>query len=144
MSEASAADVIDEGEPWAVLCGKCEIVLPTLADGCVDAVVTDPPYALTGASRNGSPRTNDQSKPFERHNLQPKGFMGTAWDGLIPGVETWQAVLRTLKPGGVMLAFGGTRTFHRLACAIEDADIHRGRLPCVDVRAGGSRSTKEP
>jgi DNA modification methylase len=63
----------------------------------VDAVVTDPPYEL--------------------------GFMGKAWDasGVAFQVETWEAVLRVLKPGGHLLAFGGTRTYHRMTCAIEDA-----------------------
>ncbi len=61
----------------------------------VDAVVTDPPYGL--------------------------GFMGKNWDHGIPGVPFWEAVLRAAKPGAHLLAFGGTRTHHRLMCAIEDA-----------------------
>jgi site-specific DNA-methyltransferase (adenine-specific) len=61
----------------------------------VDSVVTDPPYGLK--------------------------FMGKAWDHGVPGVEFWEAALRVAKPGAHLLAFGGTRTFHRLACAIEDA-----------------------
>jgi DNA modification methylase len=77
--------------------GDCQAVLPTLAAGSVDAVVTDPPYNLN--------------------------FMSLAWDG--GGVAfrpaTWEAVLRVAKPGGYLLAFGGTRTWHRLACAVEDA-----------------------
>jgi DNA modification methylase len=77
--------------------GDCLVVLPTLDADSVDAVVTDPPYGL--------------------------GFMGKEWDG--GGVAfdpaTWEAVARVLKPGGHLVAFGGTRTFHRLACAIEDA-----------------------
>ena len=80
----------------SVLVGDCREVLPTLGAGSVDAVVTDPPYGL--------------------------GFMGKGWDR--PGVAfdpaTWAAVLRVLVPGGSLLAFGGTRTWHRLACAIED------------------------
>lgn len=63
----------------------------------VDAVVTDPPYEL--------------------------GFMGNRWDatGIAYNVDLWRQVLRVLKPGGHLLAFGGTRTYHRMACAIEDA-----------------------
>ncbi|NTX08287.1 site-specific DNA-methyltransferase [Myxococcus sp. CA040A] len=63
----------------------------------VDAVVTDPPYEL--------------------------GFMGKSWDsaGVSFRPETWAAMLRVLKPGGYLVAFGGSRTFHRIACAIEDA-----------------------
>ena len=61
----------------------------------VDAVVTDPPYGLS--------------------------FMGKNWDHGIPGASFWEAALRVAKPGAHLLAFGGTRTHHRLMCAIEDA-----------------------
>jgi DNA modification methylase len=65
-------------------------------DACsVDSVVSDPPYGLS--------------------------FMGKGWDHGIPGVPFWTEALRVLKPGAHLLAFGGTRTFHRLTCAIEDA-----------------------
>jgi DNA modification methylase len=72
-------------------------VLPTLEDNSVDSIVCDPPYEL--------------------------GFMGKSWDssGIAYSVELWQECLRVLKPGGHLLAFGGTRTWHRLAVAIEDA-----------------------
>jgi len=77
--------------------GDCLAVLAELPDGGVDAVVTDPPYEL--------------------------GFMGKGWDasGIAYRVDLWAEALRVLKPGGHLLAFGGTRTWHRLACAIEDA-----------------------
>lgn len=82
---------------WTLHHGDCREVLAQLPDGSVDAVVTDPPYEL--------------------------GFMGKAWDasGVAYDVALWAEVLRVLKPGGHLLAFGGTRTYHRLACAIEDA-----------------------
>jgi DNA modification methylase len=72
-------------------------ILPTLPDNSVDSIVTDPPYEL--------------------------GFMGKKWDssGIAYSVELWQECLRVLKPGGHLLAFGGSRTWHRLAVAIEDA-----------------------
>lgn len=76
-------------------CGDCLEVLPTLPDNSVDAVVTDPPYGLS--------------------------FMGKDWDHGVPGVAFWREVLRVAKPGTHLLAFGGTRTHHRLMCAIEDA-----------------------
>lgn len=77
--------------------GDCRDVLRGLPSVSVDAVVTDPPYEL--------------------------GFMGKGWDasGIAYDVDLWREVLRILKPGGHLLAFGGTRTWHRLACAIEDA-----------------------
>ena len=72
-------------------------ILPTLPDNSVDSIVTDPPYEL--------------------------GFMGKSWDssGIAYSVELWQECMRVLKPGGHLLAFGGSRTWHRLAVAIEDA-----------------------
>lgn len=75
--------------------GDCLDVLKIIPDASVTAIVTDPPYALE--------------------------FMGKGWDKVLPSVDIWRECLRVLKPGGVLLAFGGTRTFHRLTCAIEDA-----------------------
>ncbi len=75
----------------------CLIALKTLEDNSVDSIVTDPPYEL--------------------------GFMGKSWDstGIANNVEVWKECLRVLKPGGHLLAFSGTRTYHRMAVAIEDA-----------------------
>jgi DNA modification methylase len=80
-----------------VLHGDCLEVMADMEPGSVDAVVCDPPYEL--------------------------GFMGKTWDasGVAYRPETWAEVLRVLKPGGHLLAFGGTRTFHRMTTAIEDA-----------------------
>lgn len=77
--------------------GKMQDVLATFQSESVDAVVTDPSYELN--------------------------FMSKGWDnsGVAFQKETWQHCYRVLKPGGYLLAFGGTRTFHRIACAIEDA-----------------------
>ena len=66
-----------------------------LPDNSVDSIVTDPPYGLK--------------------------FMGKKWDYEIPSVEIWQEAIRVLKPGGHLLSFGGSRTYHRMAVAIEDA-----------------------
>ena len=75
--------------------GDCRDVMSTLEASSVDAIVTDPPYGI--------------------------GFMGKDWDHGVPGKEFWCEALRVAKPGAHLLAFGGTRTVHRLACAIEDA-----------------------
>ena len=77
--------------------GDCRQVMATLPVCSVDAIVTDPPYEL--------------------------GFMGKGWDstGVANDPETWRQALRVLKPGGYLLAFSGTRTYHRMAVAIEDA-----------------------
>ena len=75
--------------------GDCIERLRELGDNSVDSVVTDPPYGL--------------------------GFMGKKWDALPPSLEVFEECLRVLKPGGHLLAFGGSRTYHRLAVAVEDA-----------------------
>lgn len=77
--------------------GNCIDLLSEMPDCSVDSIVTDPPYEL--------------------------GFMGKSWDasGIAYNLEVWKQCLRVLKPGGHMLAFGGSRTYHRLACAIEDS-----------------------
>jgi len=93
----------------------------------IDSIVTDPPYALVGGSRGGSLSIGDKTTPFGRSGPSKngvsikKGFMGKEWDGKLPGIETWEEALRVAKPGAHMLAFGGTRTHHRLMVAIEDA-----------------------
>jgi site-specific DNA-methyltransferase (adenine-specific) len=91
-------------------------------DNHFDGVLCDPPYHLTQNSRNGSPRKNDPATPFGRTKLCEKGFMGKTWDGgdVAMDPETWERLLRICKPGAHLLAFGGSRTHHRLMCAIED------------------------
>lgn len=80
----------------SLLEGDCLRLLPTLPANHFHACITDPPYNL--------------------------GFMGKQWDKDVAfKPETWAAVLRVLRPGAHLLAFGGTRTYHRIACAIEDA-----------------------
>jgi DNA modification methylase len=103
--------------------GDCLDVLRELADASVDSIVTDPPYHLTQASRDGHARMNNPSMPHGRHRIGDKGFMGKVWDGgdIAHRVELWAECLRVLKPGGHLLAFAATRTYHRMTCAIEDA-----------------------
>jgi site-specific DNA-methyltransferase (adenine-specific) len=79
----------------SVMHGDCLDVMADMPAASVDAIVTDPPYGLK--------------------------FMGKGWDHGVPGVPFWEAALRVAKPGAWLLAFGGTRTHHRLWCAIEDA-----------------------
>ena len=75
----------------------CIATMKAMPDNFIDAIVTDPPYEL--------------------------GFMGKSWDstGIAFNVEVWQEALRVLKPGGHLIAFSGSRTYHRMAVAIEDA-----------------------
>lgn len=110
----------------SILEGDCLSVLQTLEAESFHACVTDPPYHLTSivkrfGSENAAPaKSNGATGVYARAS---KGFMGKQWDGgnVAFRPETWAAVHRVLKPGAHLLAFGGERTFHRLACAIEDA-----------------------
>lgn len=107
--------------------GNCLEVIPRLvAEGVVcDACVTDPPYHLTATQKrfgaaNSAPAQYGKDGAMSRLS---GGFMGQQWDGgdIAFRPETWATVATILRPGGFLLAFGGTRTYHRLACAIEDA-----------------------
>lgn len=99
--------------------------LDTFDDEAFDACVTDPPYHLSTVKRFGKPgsapaKSEGASGVYKRASA---GFMGQQWDGgdIAFDLETWAAVYRVLKPGAHLVAFGGSRTYHRLACAIEDA-----------------------
>lgn len=112
--------------------GDSRDVLKSLPDCCIDSVVTDPPYALVSIQKRfGKPgsapvRVDDINEP---NNLKAAyarasaGFMGKNWDTgeTAFAIEFWVEVWRVLKPGGHVVAFSGTRTYHRMACAIEDA-----------------------
>ena len=97
-------------------------VLATLDAESVHACVTDPPYHLTNNMGTRSPYPG-QYTPIGRPQEPKGGFMGRAWDGgsIAFDPDTWREVYRVLKPGAHLLAFGGTRTAHRMTCAIEDA-----------------------
>jgi site-specific DNA-methyltransferase (adenine-specific) len=111
-----------------VVTGDCLDALAAVHDGTVDAIVTDPPYDLTTGKRGGSGAASiNLDLPYGRARIGTGngagGFMGKAWDGTGVAFDpaTWREALRVLKPGGHLLAFGGTRTYHRLTCAVEDA-----------------------
>lgn len=102
--------------------GDCRDVLATLK--ALDACVTDPPYHLTTDKRGGAGEASlNLAHPAGRSRITTGGFMGKQWDGgdVAFRVETWRLVFDALKPGAHLVAFGGTRTWHRLAVAIEDA-----------------------
>lgn len=86
---------LQEDTTFDLICGDVIESLVPVRDNYFHGCLCDPPYGLN--------------------------FMGKKWDHGVPGPEYWSEVLRVLKPGAPILAFGGTRTFHRLACAIEDA-----------------------
>lgn len=75
--------------------GCCLDVLKTMPDNSIDSIVTDPPYGLN--------------------------FMGKKWDYDVPSEAIWRECLRVLKPGGHLVSFAGSRTYHRMAVRVEDA-----------------------
>lgn len=99
---------------WAVWHGDCIQGMNMSTPDSIDAIVCDPPYGL--------------------------GFMGKKWDDLPPGLPWAQACMRVLKPGGHLLAFGGTRTYHRLTCAIEDAGFEIRDCICWMYGSGFPKS----
>ncbi|MFH0806050.1 MAG: site-specific DNA-methyltransferase [Patescibacteria group bacterium] len=89
--------MIDTTKNIQLFLGDNQKILKQIPDNSIDSFVSDPPYEL--------------------------GFMGKIWDntGIAYNISLWKEVLRVLKPGGHLLSFGGSRTYHRMACAIEDA-----------------------
>jgi DNA modification methylase len=102
-------------------------VLKTLADNSIDSIVTDPPYALVSIVKRFGGKNAASVKVPEggsgAYARASSGFMGKQWDTgeTAFAVEFWAECLRVLKPGGHVVAFSGTRTYHRMACAVEDA-----------------------
>lgn len=147
MSVTTIGELLDGERRWCVLPYDCVDLLDTLVpENSIDAVVTDPPYGLefmgkdwdrlgrSGVQRKAEEGAGDrraivdagawaggESNPYSRSRVRwQHGDSGP------PAMQAWhqewaRAVLRVLKPGGHLLAFGGTRTYHRLACALEDA-----------------------
>jgi site-specific DNA-methyltransferase (adenine-specific) len=119
-------------ERVTVIHADCREALKSLADCSIDACITDPPYALVSITKRfGKPNSapvkvgnvrasNDLKAAYAR---QSAGFMGKQWDNGSTAFDPdfWREVLRVLKPGAHVVSFGGTRTYHRLVCAIEDA-----------------------
>lgn len=79
----------------SIITGDCLDVMKEMEANSISAIVTDPPYGIK--------------------------FMGNQWDHGVPGAPFWKEALRISKPGTFLIAFGGTRTYHRLTCCIEDA-----------------------
>src|SRR5579859_867488 len=83
------------GKPWEIVVGEVRRVLRDMPSGTFDACLSDPPYGLR--------------------------FMGNRWDYTVPSANVWVELLRVMKPGAYAMLFGGTKTFHRMMVAVEDA-----------------------
>lgn len=103
--------------------GDSRDVLKSIPDNSIDSVVTDPPYALVSIVKRFGGENSAPAKDGDVYARASAGFMGKQWDTgeTAFAVEFWAEVMRVLKPGGHVIAASGTRTYHRLAVAIEDA-----------------------
>lgn len=105
--------------------GKMQDVLSTFEENSIDSIVCDPPYHLTSITERFGKIDSAEAKYGKDGSFQrlSRGFMGKEWDGGDTAFQpdTWKHCYDVLKEGGYLLAFGGSRTFHRIACAIEDA-----------------------
>lgn len=124
---------IADGKEWRVILGDVEEACKELEPSSFDAVLCDPPYGIS--------------------------FMGKKWDIKVPQAPLWEQVLRVLKPGAPLVAFSATRTYHRMACAIEDGGFEIGDMfawlygqgwpkgldlsKAMDKRLGSPRGYKE-
>ena len=120
--------------------GDCLVVMDNMKKCSVDSIVTDPPYHLTSiverfGKQGSAPAKFGTDGAFARAS---KGFMGKEWDGgdVAFQVDTWRKCLVLLKPGGHLIAFSGSRTYHRMAVAIEDAGFEI-RDQCIWLYGSG-------
>jgi len=131
-------EIIVEGS--TVYNGDCLEVMDTMNKCSVDSVVTDPPYHLTSivkrfGKEGSAPAQFGTDGAFARAS---KGFMGKKWDGgdIAFQANTWRKCYDLLKPGGHLIAFSGSRTYHRMAVAIEDAGFEI-RDQCIWLYGSG-------
>lgn len=126
-------DVLTGTRRWSLTQGDCVEVMRAMPEACVDAIVTDPPYGLEFMGKTWDKLGASVSRdPVEEGGFQD-GRGGNAYSRsrirfgtTAQSMQAWhlgwaKAALHVLKPGGHMLSFGGTRTYHRMVCAIEDA-----------------------
>jgi site-specific DNA-methyltransferase (adenine-specific) len=123
---------------------SCIDWLSTYDGPLFDACVTDPPYHLTSIVKRFGGKNAAEAKvgATGAYARASKGFMGKEWDGgdIAFRPETWRAVYDALKPGAHLVAFSGTRTYHRMACAIEDAGFEIRDMLCWHYASGFPKS----
>ena len=112
-------------EHYKLYHGNMLDMLEVIQPNTIDSIITDPPYGLTSITKRFGNEKSAECKYGKDGSFQrlSKGFMGKEWDGsgIEYNIDAWRKCYEVLKPGGYLLAFGGSRTFHRIACAIEDA-----------------------
>jgi DNA modification methylase len=101
---------------WEVLDGDCVELMRAMPGASIEAVICDPPYGLSEEPDVAEVLRHWLAGDDYQH--RGGGFMGRTWDSFVPGPVYWREVLRVLKPGGHLVAFGGTRTYDLLVIAI--------------------------
>lgn len=119
------SNIYYEENDFKIINGNSLEVLKSFEENSIDTIITDPPYGLTSITKRFGKENSVATKYGKDGSFSrlSKGFMGKKWDGtgIEYNVDFWKRCFKVLKPGGYLLAFGGTRTFHRIACALEDA-----------------------
>ena len=117
--------IFSQNDKYKLYQGNMLDMLEVIEPNSIDSIITDPPYGLTSITKRFGKENSAECKYGKDGSFArlSRGFMGKEWDGsgIEYNIETWQKCYEVLKPGGYLLAFGGSRTFHRIACAIEDA-----------------------
>lgn len=133
-----------ENKDYKLYQGNMLDMLEVIQPETIDSIVTDPPYGLTSITKrfgkeNSAECQYGKDGSFARLS---RGFMGKEWDGsgIEYNIDTWQKCYEVLKPGGYLLAFGGSRTFHRIAVAIEDAGFEIRDTICYMYGSGFPKS----
>ena len=123
--DKSKIKLYSENNSYKLYQGNMLDMLEVIESNSIDSIVTDPPYGLTSITKRFGKENSVECQYGKDGSFQrlSKGFMGKEWDGsgIEYNIDTWKKCYEVLKEGGYLLAFGGTRTFHRIACAIEDA-----------------------
>ena len=146
-------------KPWTIHHGDCVAVMASMDAQSVDTVLCDPPYGLEfmGKEWDRIGDVNRANRGTQPARKRPPGESGASAKFQLPapafnltveakrGMQAWHqawatAALRVLKPGGFLLAFGGTRTWHRLACALEDAGFELRDTLCWLYGSGFPKS----
>ena len=143
--------------PWTVHTGDCRVSLGGMDEESVDAIVTDTPYGLSTLL---DPWNLDREALWQKLTagkaelpiktlmrawldtgenpvMKGRGFMGKEWDALVPPPNTWLAAWRVLKPGAVLMAFGGTRTYDLITMAIRFAGFEVDDQICTWLQGQG-------
>ncbi len=133
-----------ENENYKLYQGNMLDMLEVIEPNSIDSIVTDPPYGLTSITKRFDKENSVECQYGKDGSFQrlSKGFMGKEWDGsgIEYNIDAWRKCYEILKPGGYLLAFGGSRTFHRIACAIEDAGFEIRDTICWMYGSGFPKS----